>query len=234
MTSYGIILTAIYLIYVSIESCAGIARYGGYKVGAVSIGVSLQNQMLSLNRFLGFLIAPMVGYFADAGGTADEIFLIGMIGSLCGGIGLIVVYIQWNNIANIFARIAVSFMHYGYGFKGFQMAFRNSQIYSAGDLGDLRWNYLLAQFITTGLAMPAVFALNILALKFPMYQSTLVQMTGVISGLGNLVLNFYTYPHLAVQEVRGGPDDCYRSIFLGKVLGMLLLSPIVIGTSAFL
>lgn len=212
---------------------SGLARYAGFKIGAISMGVALQNQLLSLNRFIGFLIAPMVGYYADTNGDAAGIAAIGIIGSLVGALSLIFGYRNWNKISSVFSSVGQSFLDNGYSLASLKRAFHSTMPIQSSDQLTFKRNYFLAQFLTTGFAMPAVFAINIVALSYDNYSATILQLSSVISGLGNLLLNFYTYPHLAVVE-NVDPDEvdsCYKSIYIGKVVGLGVMAPIVISLS---
>ena len=230
MQIYTISLALIYIFYITFESLAGLARFGGFKVGFISVGLSLQNQILSMNRLLGFFIAPMVGFFADRGGSASEIFYIGLSGCICGGISLLTVYRNWSYITNMFSSISASLVSNGYNLKNilYGIKHKHKHKHTPKELPKLKFNYFFAQAFTTGLAMPSIFILNIIAIKTPNYSSTILQMTTVISGFGNLILNFYTYPMLSIEESKHDESDTessYKSIFLGKIFGMLILSP---------
>lgn len=230
MNEYLILLLLIYVFYVVFESLGSLARFGGFKVGFISVGVSLQNQILSLNRLTGFLIAPMVGFFADKGGSISEIFLIGTAGSMAGGLGLLLVYLKWNKFSDFFSRTSQSLVNNGYSIKSFLLAFEKSEVEKERRTSRIKLKFLIAQMITTGLAMPSVFLLNIIALKIPSYSSTLLQMATAISGFGNLILNFYTMPLLSVEESTKDNQEIectHKSIFLGKITGMLILSPAI-------
>lgn len=230
MNGYLVGLSAIYVFYVAFESLGSIARFGGFKVGYISVGLSLQNQILSINRLLGFMIAPMVGFFADKGGTITEIFFIGTIGSLVGGVSLLVVYFNWSYFSGLFSAISSSLVENGYSLKSFFVASEREYVDKKRPLSKIKLNFFFAQMFTTGLAMPSVFLLNIIAIKVPAYAATFLQMTTVISGVGNLILNFYTAPLLSVEEStkeRHDVEDTHKSIFLGKIMGMLILSPIM-------
>ncbi len=224
----------IYSFYVALESISVFGRYGGFISGSITVGVSIHNQILSINRLLGFLIAPMVGLYADFGGDSGGVFLIGVVGSFIGGALLIFVYFMWNPLTILFSNMSSSFVSNGYGYKGFKLGFKlgfQSKLnISLPGLKGLKINYFFAQVFTTGLAMPSIFILNMLAIKNPEYGSTLVQSSAAISGVGNLVLNFYTMPLLSVEEARESKEieDVYRSIFLGKVFGVLVLSPVLL------
>lgn len=221
----------IFIAYVTIESLGGVARFGGFSAGYISIGVSLQNQILSLNRFIGFLIAPLVGFYVDTGGTEEDIFNIGLIGGFFGGFCLILVFLLWGRLAAFFRNISNAFVDGGYNLKSLVAGIKNNIVVVGHSLKNIKLNYFVAQFITTGLAMPSVFLLNIIAIKIPEYSSTILQMTTLISGFGNLILNFYTNPLISVEESKlttSEAESSHKSIFLGKVFGMLLLSPIII------
>lgn len=235
MTILGLILILIFSSYTFFESLSVLARHSGFKIGALSMGVAIQNQVLSLNRFIGFLIAPMVGYYADTNGDTAGIASIGIIGSLVGAILLVFGYLSWIKITEFFASIGQSFLDNGYGIASIKKAFTNKVSIEFADRQSLKPNYFLAQLVTTGFAMPAVFAINIIALNHGSYSATILQLSSVISGLGNLVLNFYTYPLLAVAENAdpGEADSCYRSIYIGKVVGLGAIAPAVIMMSFF-
>lgn len=230
MTIFAIILITIFSSYCFFESMSALARYSGFKIGALSMGVALQNQLLSLNRFIGFLIAPMIGYYADTIGSGVGIAIIGIVGSLIGAFSLVYGYWKWNKISSIFASIGQSFLSNGYGLRSLRRAFFDRVLIQSPDNLNFKRNYFWAQFVTSGFAMPAVFAVNIIALSYGNYSATILQLSSVISGLGNLLLNFYTYPHLAVVE-NVAPDEadgCYKSIFIGKILGLGVMAPIII------
>ena len=222
------VIIIIYSVYVAAESLSVCARYGGFLSKSMSVGLSIQNQILSLNRFLGFLIAPFVGFYADSGGSEQEIFYIGLFGSMSGGLALAFLYSRWDSLGTFFSKIVISFVSEGYNFRSLLRGAKFEKRQAKLVQGRIIPNYFIAQLVTTGLAMPAIFVLNIFALKHPEYASTLLQSSAVVSGLGNLVLNFYTIPLLSVEEARGTKDieGIYRSIFLGKFFGMTIICPL--------
>jgi len=230
MTLFSIILVAIFSTYCFFESMSALARYSGFKIGALSMGVALQNQLLSLNRFIGFLIAPMIGFYADTIGSGIGIAAIGLTGSLIGACSLLIGYWKWNAISSMFASIGQSFLNNGYGLKSLGQSFYGWVLVKSPSQLIFKRNYFWAQFVTTGFAMPAVFAVNIIALSYDEYSATVLQLSSVISGLGNLLLNFYTYPNLAVVEnvEPEEADGCYKSIYIGKIAGLGIMAPAVI------
>ncbi|EMJ3469004.1 hypothetical protein V7L80_004028 [Vibrio harveyi] len=227
------ILGLIYIMYISIESFGLLARYSGYYTKKFSVGLSIQNQVYSLNRLLGFLIAPLTGFASDLGADSKQLFILGLLGTFVGGFGLIVVYNNWHIISGIFVRTIKITAEQGYSLKTL-VSLKRDEL-KKDKVSNIKYNYLFAQILTTGMAMPSVFILNILALRHPEFKSTLLQMATLISGLGNLILNFYTMPLLAVSEVRDDSStrDIYRSIFWGKIIGMIFLSPILISVAYY-
>lgn len=237
MEYYLVVLCCVYVFYVCFESLASLARFGGFQAGYMSVGVSLQNQILSANRLLGFFVAPMIGFFADKGGSSSEIFFIGVLGSIVGGLALVLVYLKWFDLSGFFSRISCSLVERGYSLKSFFVAAKYPCRNTPHRLSRLKLNFFFAQLFTTGLAMPSVFLLNIIAIKIPGYSSTLLQMATVVSGVGNLFLNFYTMPLLAVEESNKTAqeiEDTHKAIFIGKIAGMLLLSPLILCTYLFM
>jgi len=234
---YLAVLCFTYVVYVTFESLASLARFGGFQVGYMSVGVSLQNQILSANRLLGFFIAPMIGFFADKGGTPTEIFVIGMLGSFIGGSALILVYFRWCELSSFFSKVSCSLVERGYNLKAFFIARHHPYTKPVHRVKKLKLNFFMAQVFTTGLAMPSVFLLNIIAIKVPDYSSTILQMATVVSGFGNLVLNFYTMPLLAVEESNKDAaeiEDTHKAIFIGKITGMLVVSPFILCAHFFI
>jgi len=237
MTIFGYVIVFVYIFYVSFESFGLFARNGGYLNSSMSVGLAIQNQIFSLNRFVGFLIAPMIGFYVDSGMSAGDVYRLGVIGNLVGGLALVLVFYKWGYLTSFFYGLVKSILDKGYSLKViyFYLFKSRSDFMFFDKKIKIKYNFLLAQAFTTGLAMPSLFVFNILAIKNPDYSSTLLQMTTIISGLGNLMLNFYTIPLLAVQESRN--DDVinkYKSIFIGKVIGIFLLSPIVISIGAYM
>lgn len=221
-------LIVVFIFFVTIESSATVARYAGYKRGSIAIGNSLHNAILSLNRFLGFLVGPIIGFMSDTGANKYDLLILGLTCSCLGAISVYVTYWKWREIASYFGRIISHVKKNGYNLKVIYSLSPFGSSASEEKVKGFNHSYFWASLVTMGLVMPVPFVLNILAIEFIQYKATIIQFTGAVSGLGSLLLNFYTNPRLAVEEDRGAADECYRSIYIGKIFGLLVFSPMLI------
>jgi len=219
------IITVLFIIYCSTESLASIARHAGSKTKRYSLGLMLSNQIYSINRLNGFLIAPLLGLYVDHGGSVEELRISAKIGCVVSAIILAAILKIWP----LLLRICMSVLG-GIELHGFSYKVLRHVIISNAD-GACKFNsrkkdflVVFSQSLTTSLATPTAFVLNILAIRFPEYKATLVQSATVISGAGNLALNFYIFPKVALAETRGDPDGMYYSMMLGKIFGIGILS----------
>lgn len=229
MTTLLIVICGMFIIYCSSESFANIARHAGALTNNFPLGLMLANQVYSINRLNGFLIAPLVGLYVDHGGaesTLKQYALVACVGSAL----LLAMFLKvWPLMLGVFSRIVAAISRDGFSLVTVKAVLKSS----SSDRHDFRFKHkdkaiLLAQGVSTSLAMPTVFLLNILALRFPQFQASLVQSATAISGVGNLVLNFYIFPRMALAETRGIPDHIYYSVMLGKIIGIGFISPCVL------
>jgi|TARA_R100000049_G_scaffold2593_2_gene5754 hypothetical protein len=221
--------TALFIIYASSESLANIARHAGSKTKHYSLGLMLSNQVYSVNRINGFLIAPLLGLYVDSGGGEELLKLYAMIGCVASAVLLSGVFRVWPFLLRLGANLLSGIERNGFSFesvKGIISGGREGLYDFASKDRDLI--VIFAQGLITSLAMPTAFILNILAIRYPAYQATLVQSATVISGAGNLLLNFYIVPKLALAETRGTPDGLYFSIMVGKIFGIGVMATCLI------
>lgn len=223
------IITIIFVLYCTSESFANVPRHAGSKIKQFPLGLMLSNQVYSLNRFNGFLIAPLLGLYVDKGGGEENLKIFALAGCVLSAILLAILLKLWPVLVRVFVNILVGIELHGYSIRAFK-----ELIHARGGIAygfaNRRIDLLIlfSQSLATSLAMPTAFILNLLAIRLPEYQATLVQSATVISGMGSLVLNFYIYPKVALSETRGEPDGIYYSIMLGKIFGTGVVSSCII------
>lgn len=229
MTILLIIISGMFIVYCASESFANIARHAGSATKNFPLGLMLANQVYSINRLNGFLVAPLIGLYIDRGGCESSLKLYGLISCLGSAILLAMLLRIWPRMLGIFGCIIDSINNYGFSLLTVR------EVLKSGKLDNSNFKFkrkdkaiLFVQGVSTSLAMPTVFFLNILALRFPQFQATLIQSATAISGIGNLLLNFYIFPRMALAETREDPDYIYYSVILGKILGMGVISPCVL------
>lgn len=223
------IITILFILYCSSESIANVARHAGSKTKQFPLGLMLSNQVYSLNRLNGFLIAPLLGLYVDKGGGEQELKAFALAGCIFSGIFLTVLLRLWPFLLRVCVNLLWGMAQHGFSIGAFRglLSVSDEIVYGfSNKRKDLL--ILFGQSVTTSLAMPTAFILNLLAIRLPEYQATLVQSATVISGVGNLVLNFYIFPRIALSETRGEPDSIYYSIMLGKIFGIGVLSTCII------
>ncbi len=217
----SLIIVIMFISYGSIEAIGMIARFAGYKSSVYSFAIVLANQVYSLNRFNGFLIPPLLGLYIDLGGTVSGIKQIAIIGLL--GVAFFLAILSWrmDAVSNIFVSALKEFEAHGrIGLRGWATALKlfDPSMKSRFWINRKYW-LIFAQSFTSLLALSSVFIVNILSLRIPEFQSTILQSATLFSGVGNLVLNFYIFPTLAKAERNKDGEAFYLSAMFGKVLG---------------
>ncbi|ODT83324.1 MAG: hypothetical protein ABS76_02850 [Pelagibacterium sp. SCN 64-44] len=136
---------------------------------------------------------------------------------------------MWSKILVLFVRILEEVRESGFSVRTIKRLVSGKlDFVSTSKRSYSDWAMLVVQGLSTAIAMPAVFVLNILAIRHPEFKASLVQSATMISGLGNLLLNFYIFPRMALEETRGSADPIYYSAMLGKIGGIGIVAPIVI------
>ncbi|WP_225784957.1 hypothetical protein [Xenophilus sp. Marseille-Q4582] len=224
------LIVVIFFLFVTVESSALIARYAGWRIGSVSLGYSFHNAILSLNRFLGFLIGPLIGFRVDTGMGAAQLLQLTAWSLVLAALGTSAVYLFWGAVNASFCQVLGKIRQNGYRVHSFS-AMRWTGTPGISPLkGRFVASFFYSSAVTTGLFVSVSFVLNLVAIYHFDYRGSILQLTGVVSGIGSLLLNFYTNPHLAVSEESGNADDGYFSVFLGKILGIAVVSPALIAT----
>lgn len=231
MTWLLFLITLLFVVYCSSESLANVARHAGTVTRHHPLGLMLANQVYSINRLNGFLIAPLLGLYVDGGGS--ELVLRNFALAGCFGAALLLMLFLriWPTVLKLCIRLLQGIEEHGFTLTALRRP--------AGDADQDRVDHgfasrkrdmaiILGQSFATSLAMPTAFILNILAIRHPQFQASLVQSATVISGVGNLALNFYIFPKTALAETRGNADHIYYSTMIGKILGIGVFSPCII------
>jgi len=223
------IVTLMFILYCSGESFANVARHAGSVTERFPLGLMLSNQVYSINRLNGFLIAPLIGLYVDHGGGEAQLKVYGVIGCVVSALLLIGFLRIWPSLLRLCVRLLLEIDKHGFSFA----AIKGTVFGKDGPRHDFTSKkkdilIIAGQSLTTSLSMPTAFILNILAIRYPQYQASLVQSATAISGFGNLVLNFYIFPRMALSETRGNPDHIYYSTMIGKFVGIGIVSTCVI------
>jgi hypothetical protein len=190
--------------------------------------MSAHNAVLSANRFLGFMIGPLLGILVDRGENREIMFYLALVSCGAGSIALAINLVLWNHIGQKFVQLIIAIQQHGYKLRVFFKAEKEIKTDIALDKRNLDIRLLLASIIITGFTLPVPFVVNNLALGYEEYRSSILQLTGLVSGTGSLILNFYANPHLAVMEQNNSLGSAYYSLHLGKILGLSILSPALI------
>lgn len=227
MVATQVFVFFVFISFVLVESVALIARNAGHECQAHPIGMSLHNAVLSLNRFLGFMVGPLLGFLIDNGVDRLSVFSLGIISCVIGSIGLIISMQLWGGVVQRFCIVIRSVKKNGYSIGGwFAGADPDKKMHLDKTLSNK--NLFYASMIITGLTLPVPFIINTLALGYFEYRSSILQLTGLVSGVGSLLLNFYANPQLAILEQRKNVGGAYFSLHLGKICGLGFISPSLI------
>src|SRR5690606_13578751 len=123
----------------------------------------------------------------DSGGSEAGLKASALIGCIASGLLLIGILNVWPFLLGICTNLIVGIEAHGFSisaFRGFRSKEEKGEFHFSSRKKDLL--VLFGQSLTTSLSMPTAFLLNLLAIRFPAYQASLVQSATVISGIGNL------------------------------------------------
>lgn len=221
-----------YTLFVYVESMAMHARRCGIISGHIAMGYTLHNSILSLNRFIGFAIGPAIGFLVESGFDKYWLVNLAFVLSFSGGL-VTIISAKKNSFAyghfnSIFKHISDN----GYHITSFFRAHKRSSLGRHEitlNMSNIRLVFSCG--VTTALYYGVSLYLGIVAYSNIEYRATIFQLTGLVTGLGSLLLNFYTFPLLAVLEKSEKCDVGYSDVFIGKILGLLIFQPILIAVS---
>lgn len=224
-------ITLLFVVYCGSESLANVARHAGAVTRHHPLGLTLANQIYSINRLNGFLIAPLLGLYVDGGGSEATLKTFALAGCFGSALLLMLFLRIWPLALKFCIRLLRGIEEHGFTTAALRRRSGDAPREGAerGFASRKRdMAIILGQSFATSLAMPTAFILNILAIRHPQFQASLVQSATVISGVGNLALNFYIFPKTALMETRGNADHIYYSTMIGKIIGIGILSPCII------
>lgn len=224
------IIIIFFALFVSMEGLSFIIRAAGIQADRPLIGQALTNQFLSISRIVGFAVAPTIGLIADLYGDVRMILILGYYAIGLGVSMLAVEFCIWINLTS-HLKIGIEYIaQKGFHPKHYLHLFPLKIKVEIPKFKIVN-NIFIAQIITSGMTIAAVFTVNILALKFADYTATLIQLGTVISGFGNLILNFYTMPKIAYVESTGSNKmikDAHLSAFTARIFGIGLIAPTIL------
>ncbi|WP_158272838.1 hypothetical protein [Limnohabitans sp. T6-5] len=225
-----LILIFLYTCFIYIESLAILARYAGQISHERAMGYTMHNAILALNRFLGFMIGPLVGYLIEIGYDKHKLFYVAMFCSILGGFATLLNALYSKYSLERFIDILNKIKKDGYKVLSFFSCITQSSRNKLDDMQKIQlkmadFNLTFSVAITTSLYYGVSFYLGLIAYSNLNYRGTILQMTGVVTGVGSLLLNFYTFPKLTEFENKGNALNGYGSIYLGKIVGLIIIQP---------
>ena len=224
------IIVVLFSLFIMLEGLSFIVRAAGVKSGKPLLGIVFTNQLLSVSRIVSFLVAPSVGLISDLYSDPKLILYLGLMSISLGLLFLIIELTVWFNIISTVESFISTIARDGDTLKSFKQLFAKQHKIKLVSF-KLNPPIFFAQVITSGMTCASIFSVNILALKFPDYTATLIQMTTVISGIGNLLYNFYTMPKITAIETKSNHlsiMNAHLSAFVARIIGIGFLSPIII------
>lgn len=222
------LLIITFTIFIYVESLATHARYAGVLSKSVPMGITLHNAILSLNRFFGFLIAPQLALFLELGGGEDDLIILSCSSFVLGGLTAYISYINNQKIINSFQSIIEKINIEGYSIFSFfyfiKISKRTNNTYNTPGID---YKILFSAIFVSSTYYGVSFFMALFAFHFMQFRGTILQMSGILTGLGSLLLNFYVYPRITEMESKNDFVLGYKSLLIGKIIGVSFF-PIVI------
>lgn len=226
MTYYLIALFVFaYVWWVMTDQIGIIARASGCEANLISYGITLHNQIMSINRFGGFLLGPILGLLIIESKSTFSLLVAGFLGSFFGSLSLIVINYHKNWFVSKFVFSMTNAEKNGYKFIKIVKDFSNRKIRGIKLHKNKKNRVLIFMsmyiYTLTGLSFLLI---NLLAVMWPAYSPVILQLTSLVSGLGNLIYNFKLMPKLSDLDVQKRNGGHYSDVLLGKMYSQFIVT----------
>lgn len=206
-----------------VEYASYLSRIAGIKYNLKVLSYSVQQMFFVGTRFFFLALMPLIGYQIDSGISKDSYIYILYLSMLCASLSYILVIILKNSIINLNKKIFI---------KKTQNKIRlnlNYKEFSFKGLLKYKKIYILSSIVFSGYSL-GVFVAFYFALIYSDYSTTISQMSGIVNGFSTVLLTFILEPILAKNMDEDNEDvvNMIAALLFGRLLGVLILSPILI------
>jgi hypothetical protein len=211
------------------EQLALMARASGVAADALSYGITLHNQFMSLQRFGGFALGPLLGTLVliSKGTDSSAIAIILVVNSIALSLTivcLILMYIKWTWIVEHLMQSYRLMLMYKYSIK---YIFKKHHHDSRLDVISVETptpkqlsRYVSITYIFTGASIGII---NIFAVIKPEFSTVVLQANSLVTGVGNLVYNFKVIPLVSDLDINKRTVRHYKDLLRTKIVVSIIL-----------
>ena len=224
-----ITLVLSYVVFIYMDSFTIHARYAAVLENNIPMGITLHNTIGNMNRFVGVLIGPQIAFLVESNVDTKKIYLIGMLCFFCGGLAT---YFSFSRHRFIFSKlrgIVRDFSENGYRISTYFVAQKLPEVGNRYKTSGYSKKIIFAAAVISAGYYGSCYYLGVFSSEYIQYRATILQLAGVLTGFGTVILSIYLNPTLTELEVSGSYIEAYKSLMIGRILGtsvipMLLLS----------
>lgn len=224
----------------ALEFTSVLARYSGISINNHMMGYSLQQAVYIFTRFLVVLILPLMGLLTDLGVNSHNFLNMSRSSLFLSFIfGVIILFLS-RSIISYYIRVINK-----YKVSSSFLKAMISSIFSKNDLEideqpihdfikNIRHPEIIKSLALTtiifGIYGSGMFISFYFSLMIPEYRTSLSQMSGAINAFGAVMLTFFVEPHISkrIDEHAAIAKNLIMSIFVGRLLGLLILGQILL------
>jgi hypothetical protein len=215
-----------------LESLVFPIRIASIVKNKIAAGYSYSLMISTITRFLMLIFMPLLGYMIDNRMAVDSYLAMASLAILVAALFTLVVYV---NLYLISDKLTSSFG----GQKDFSKAlfgiFTSLQLSYSVSKFAVNWRLMAASTFIYSFYATSIFASFFFALMYHEYRVTISLMSGVTNGVATIALTFFVEPYIAraIDMRSTNACDAVHSVFLGRLVGICLVSQGIIAALYF-
>lgn len=248
--SLPILIALLYATYTFLEVAQFLVRVAASKEGKNAIGASLEKALMTVKRIPLLIFPPLLGILVMR--QEEGLVLIAAFGSLAlGAIAAFFIMMMRSVLIDRFSH-AVHALHGGRSMLSSLLlsVLRSKRVaaahVAAGHIAGnraksnaTRWSLnrkvVVLATLVYGLIGSSAFIVNIGALQFPKYAPILFQITGLVNGIGTVLLSFMLDPIISRSfENADDNEEINVSLLVGMISAFGLVAPFVVFSTALI
>jgi hypothetical protein len=229
----SVIVVLTYILFVYFDSFAIHARYSAVIEKNIPMGITLQNSIGSINRFIGVLIAPQVAFLVEYGANLNHIFIVAFT---CFSIGGFFTLLSFKCHIYIFSKLRCVVRNFSDDKYKLSYFFTSKTLPESGRRYSFKDYNLKIVMVSSWIGAGyygACFYMALLSFEYVNYRATIFQLAAVFTGVGTVLLSFYLNPTLTEMEISNDYQRAYNSLMIGRILGTSII-PLVLLTLIYL
>jgi hypothetical protein len=213
-----------YCWWVVTDQLALLARAAGKQTKLIHYGLTLHNQLMSVNRMGGFLLGPILGLIMVNGGSVDELLWAGLVATALAVFALIPFLLFKKMIILSISSGLTATRNKKYSIW---IILKNLTIKYTGINSDGCVENRILFMLSLGIyaaTSSAIILINVVASMHPKIAPVILQSASLISGTGNLAYNFFLMPKIADLDEQGEKINHYHEMSRAKFVVQVVLT----------